>query len=55
LKVARNKLNPDGSVFALGPCCGEGAAGGSQTEFVFTVRQMEDSTYKALDLPPYMP
>ncbi len=47
-------LAPDGSAFSRGPCCGE-AAGAPQTEFIFTVRQMEDGAFKVLDLPPYVP
>lgn len=48
-------MNPDGSVFALGPCCGEDATGETQTEFAFTVKQMEGGGFKVLELPPYMP
>jgi hypothetical protein len=46
--------SPDGSVFALGPCCGE-ETGEPQTEFVFNVQQDESGEFKVLDLPPYMP
>lgn len=54
-RITVNLLNPDGSVFSLGPCCGEDPAGEPQTEFVFIVRQMEDGAFKVLNLPPYMP
>lgn len=47
--------NPDGSTFALGPCCDEEASGEPQTEFIFTVKQMEGGVFKVLELPPYMP
>jgi hypothetical protein len=53
-KITVHLMNPDGSVFALGPCCGE-ETGGPQTEFLFTVRQDESGELKVLDLPPYMP
>jgi len=47
-------MNPDGSLFALGSCCGSEAEP-PQTRFGFTVRQMEDGTFKVLHLPPYVP
>lgn len=50
-----NLMNPDGSVFSLGPCCGEDPSGDLQTEFIFTVKQVAEEVFKVLDLPPYMP
>lgn len=47
-------MNPDGSIFVRGMCCG-GETGLPQTRFNFAVRQMEDGAWKALDLPPYVP
>jgi len=54
IHVTVNLMNTDGSVFALGPCCGE-EAGEPQTEFVFTVRQMEGGEFQVLELPPFVP
>jgi hypothetical protein len=50
-----NLVNLDGSLFSLGPCCGEDPSGEPQTEFIFTVKQVEGDVFKVLDLPPYMP
>jgi hypothetical protein len=50
-----NLMNPDGSLFSLGPCCGEDPSGEPQTEFIFTVKQVAEGEYKVFDLPPYMP
>jgi hypothetical protein len=54
VRITVHLLSPDGSVFALGPCCGE-ETGEPQTEFVFTVRQIESGELKVFDLPPYRP
>jgi hypothetical protein len=54
IRFTVNLMNPDGSVFALGPCCGE-ETGEPQTEFVFTVRQVEKGRFVVLELPPYIP
>jgi hypothetical protein len=54
LAITVSLMNPDGSVFALGPCCGE-ETGEPQTEFTFTVRQDEGGEFKVFDLPPYVP
>jgi hypothetical protein len=53
-KITVSLMNPDGSVFARGPCCGE-ETGEPQTEFVFTVRQNDRGEFKVLELPPYVP
>lgn len=45
--------NPDGSLFQLGPCCGE-EEGPTVTNFVFRVQKTEEG-YVVLDLPPYVP
>jgi hypothetical protein len=50
-----NLMNWDDSVFALGPCCGEEIVEDPRTEFQFTVRQVEDGSFKVLELPTYMP
>jgi hypothetical protein len=54
IRITVSLMNPDGSVFGLGPCCGE-ETGEPQTEFTFTVRQDEGGEFKVFDLPPYVP
>ncbi len=55
VKTTVTLMNLDGSVFSLGPCCGEDPTGAPQSEFVFTVRRTEGGAFKVLDLPPYLP
>jgi hypothetical protein len=49
-------LNPDGSLFVLGPCCGA-----SETDFPpvsvfeFTVRKVNLDRFQVMDMPPYVP
>ncbi len=45
--------DPDGALFAQGPCCGE-TEGPTFSSFLFRVKQTE-SGFAALDLPPYVP
>jgi hypothetical protein len=47
-------MDPDGGVFALGLCCSNETEL-PRTWFGFSVRQMEDGSWKVLDLPPYVP
>ncbi len=48
--------NPDGSLFALGPCCGS-----NETEmppvsqFEYTVRRNTDGKFVVMNMPPYVP
>lgn len=44
----------DGTVFELGPCCGEPDTGSRTAEFVFTVRR-KDGAFRVMELPMYMP
>lgn len=47
--------NPDGSLFILGPCCGESDAEFSQTsQFDFVIQKIEDRFF-ILTLPVYIP
>lgn len=46
----------DGSIFTLGPCCGDSDPGNSpQEEFVYTVRLECTGKYRVLEMPVYMP
>jgi len=45
--------NPDGSLFAQGPCCGE-TSGPSTSRFMFTVLPVGGG-WQVMDLPPYVP
>ena len=44
----------DGTVFELGPCCGEPDTGARTLEFVYTVRRV-DGAPRVMELPPYVP
>jgi len=44
----------DGTVFELGPCCGEPDTGARTAEFVFTVRRI-DGSLRVMELPQYVP
>jgi hypothetical protein len=49
-------LNPDGTLFVLGPCCGASETESPpQSVFMFTVRKEEEGKFLVLDLPPYTP
>ena len=45
-------LNPDGSVYELGPCCG--AEGPATTEFIYYVKKI-DGQWKVITAPLYHP
>jgi hypothetical protein len=45
--------NPDGSLFVLGPCCGE-TNGPGISRFAFTVAPSSNG-WQVMDLPPYVP
>jgi hypothetical protein len=48
--------NPDGSLFILGPCCGEDATSMPPlTRFDIRVSRMANDQFKVLDLPVYSP
>lgn len=48
--------NPDGSTFALGPCCGETEETmPPQSTFMIGVSCQEDGDCQVQDLPPYVP
>ncbi len=55
VQITIHFMNPDGSIFVLGPCCGDEPTGESQETFVFTVERQEDGTVRVLELPPYVP
>jgi len=46
--------NNDGSIFEIGPCCGEEDTGERTREFAYTV-QSADGGLAILELPPYVP
>ncbi len=45
----------DGSLFALGACCGEEPVTMSQSQFEYRVVEGEDGQYRVLDMPVYVP
>ncbi len=48
--------NPDGSLFSLGPCCGEPKTEQPpQTEFPCSVLKLDDGSFKVECLPVYVP
>lgn len=47
-------LNPDGSLFQRGPCCGDDSAAPPQTRFEFRVKNL-DGQFLVITLPPYVP
>ncbi len=48
--------NPDGSLFVLGPCCGEDETGmPPRSKFSFTVVKEPAGTFRVLTLPVYVP
>lgn len=46
--------NPDGSLFEIGPCCGEVDTGQRTNEFDYVVRSV-DGDLRVLQLPPFVP
>jgi hypothetical protein len=55
-KFAVQFKNDDGSVFELGPCCGETEANQPpQSVFVYTVAKSTANDYVVLDMPVYTP
>ncbi|OGO13884.1 MAG: hypothetical protein A2Y93_00430 [Chloroflexi bacterium RBG_13_68_17] len=46
--------NADGSLFEIGPCCGEVDTGQRTNEFDYVVRRI-DGDLRVLQLPPYVP
>ncbi len=46
--------NADGSLFEIGPCCGEVDSGQRTSEFDYVVRRI-DGDLRVLQLPPYVP
>ncbi len=50
-----NLMNPDGSVFFQGPCCGAEASESPESEFQFTVLALAEGGMEVLQLPPYVP
>jgi len=44
----------DGTVFELGPCCGEPDTGSRTSEFAYAVRRIEGAL-RVVELPPYVP
>jgi hypothetical protein len=48
--------NPDGSLFILGPCCGENETSMPPvSEFICSVARTSDGDLKVMCLPPYVP
>ena len=48
--------NPDGSLFVLGPCCGEnGTSMPPVSEFECDLARTSSGDFKAMCLPPYVP
>jgi hypothetical protein len=45
----------DGSLFSLGPCCGDDESTPPQTEFAYTVVANGLGGFLVQELPPYMP
>ena len=48
-------FNDDGSVFSLGPCCGDNEIFDPVKEFTYTVRLKPSGKYIVLDTPVYIP
>lgn len=46
--------NADGSLFEIGPCCGEVDTGQRTNEFDYVVRRA-DGEWKVVQLPPFVP
>lgn len=47
---------PDGTLFALGPCCGGSATDFPPvTQFEYRVKKLKDGKFVVLDLPVYVP
>ncbi len=47
-------MNDDGSIFTLGPCCGDDGSA-STSEFVFNLQITKEGNFDVLDLPPLLP
>ena len=48
--------NEDGSLFSLGPCCGDSDLNSfPQEQFVYTIRLECTGKYRVLEMPVYMP
>jgi len=46
----------DGSLFSLGPCCGEPTSGETdQNQFLYTVTKFTQTGYQVKEMPPYSP
>jgi hypothetical protein len=49
-------LEDDGTLFALGPCCGgDETSFPPQSVFLFTVTKTDQNKFTVMDLPPYVP
>lgn len=49
-------LKDDGTLFALGPCCGGGQTSvPPQSVFLFTVIKVYQNRFTVMDMPPYVP
>ena len=49
-------LNPDGTLFVLGPCCGASETESPpQSVFYFTVKKADNGNFIVMDMPPYTP
>ena len=49
-------LKVDGTLFMLGPCCGEDETGSPpQSVFFFTVGKVDQNEFAVMDMPPYAP
>jgi hypothetical protein len=56
LKFIVHFRNPDGSLFVLGPCCGEDETSMPPvSEFECNVARTSSGDFKAMCLPPYVP
>lgn len=48
--------NPDGSLFVLGPCCGDtNPTQPQQKEFIYTVKYDDAGKYVVMEMPVYLP